>query len=276
MSLLRLPTAADISRITKSFLEDLQSFTITDERTNEINQIICCVCDSIPTEAKWHTFVDIEAFITLGMKGKLCKTDSLELYSQVLKDQYTAKDVRLKDFILSPETYVTSLDEVLVCKQCLLNLQTNSKKNKTRFKPPPESIICGYMIGDPPDFLTNLNAVELSLITLTITQCQSWIFFAGSHQQNKGWHTFFKGRPTDNVGNIMLLTECGWKGTILVVMYGPFTSEQNRITREKISVCPYKIIAGWNWLRSNNYRYANLPCININRVPQPFIMDKER
>jgi hypothetical protein len=252
MSLLRLPTAKDISRITKSFLEDSQSFTITDKRTNEINPIICCVCDSIPTEAQWHTFVFIDDFIRLCTKGKLCKTDSLELYSQSLKDQYTAKDVRLKDFILSPQTYVTSLDEVLVCKQCLLNLQINSKKKKTRFKPPPESIICGYMIGDPPDLLTNLNAVELSLITLTITQCQSWIFFAGSRQQIKGWHTFFKGRPTDIVGIMRLLTECGWKGTILVVMCGPFTSKQNRITREKISVCPYKVIAGWNWLMSNN------------------------
>jgi hypothetical protein len=62
------------------------------------------------------------------------------------------------------------------------------------------------MIGDPPDLLTKLNAVELSLISLTITQYQSWICFAGCHQQIKGWHTFFKGRPTDNVGNIMLLT----------------------------------------------------------------------
>jgi hypothetical protein len=74
--------------------------------------------------------------------------------------------------------------------------------------------------------------VELSLIT----QCQSWICFAGCHQQIKGWHTFFKGRPTDNVGNIMLLTECGWKGTILVVMCGPFTSKQNRIKRENIGM----------------------------------------
>jgi predicted phage-related endonuclease len=41
--------------------------------------------------------------------------------------------------------------------------------------------------------LSNLNQVELSLITKTVIQCQSWIFFAGSHQSIKGWHTFFKG-----------------------------------------------------------------------------------
>jgi hypothetical protein len=79
------------------------------------------------------------------------------------------------------------------------------------------------MIEDAPDVLSNLNVVELSLIMKTVTQCQSWICFAGSHQTIKGWHTFFMEWPGKNIGNLTLMTERGWKGQILVVMCGPFT-----------------------------------------------------
>jgi hypothetical protein len=50
--------------------------------------------------------------------------------------------------------------------------------------------------------------------------------FGGSHQSIKGWHTFFKGCLGKTIGNLTLMMESGWKGHILVVMCGPFTSKQ--------------------------------------------------
>ncbi len=111
------------------------------------------------------------------------------------------------------------------------------------------------MIGDAPDLLKNLNPVELSLITKTSTQCQSWIFFGGCHQSIKGWHTFFKGQPGHNVGNMILMMESGWKGCIIVVLCGPFTSQQSMLTQERVLVTPAKVIAGWKWLKHNNYKF---------------------
>ena len=195
MSLLAIPTSEDVDRITKAFLLDLESFTVTDEITKQIKPVICSICDSIPTESQWSILVDLKEFIKLCESCKIRKTDSPMAYGEELRNQYTANDDRLKDFILSPETYVTSRDEVLVCKQCLSELRRISEQRKRQRKSPAESIIRGYMIGDAPDLLSNLNPVELSLVTKTVTQCQSWIFFGGSHQTIKGWHTFFKGRP---------------------------------------------------------------------------------
>ena len=106
MPCLSLPTKEDTNRITKAFLLDLESFTITDEVTKQIKPVICCVCDSIPTKAQWSTVVDIHKFITLCDRAKLRKSDSSKIYGDQLRNQYTAKDNRLKDFILSPETYV--------------------------------------------------------------------------------------------------------------------------------------------------------------------------
>jgi hypothetical protein len=48
-----------------------------------------------------------------------------------------------------------------------------------------------------------MNTVELFLITKTVTQCISWILFAGSHQLIKGWYTFFRGQPEANVAFLL-------------------------------------------------------------------------
>jgi hypothetical protein len=277
--LLKIPSEDEVDRITKSFLLDLKSFTFVHAVTKEIKPIICSVCDSMPSESQWSTLVGLHEFKKLCKECKLGKEHALKSYGNAregLQNQYTAKDERLQDYILSPETYVNPQNEVLVCKNCLYELRTNLKKQTARRRPPKQSIINGYMIGDAPVDLTDLNPVELSLITKTVTQVQSWIFFAGSHQSIKGWHTFFKGRPGDNVGNLTLMTESGWEGHILVVMCGPFTSEQALLTRSRVSVDPHKVIAAWKWLVNNNYRYKGLEIPNITSIPLPYILDGER
>jgi hypothetical protein len=276
MTVLKIPSKEDVDRITKSFLSDLKSFTFQDAVTKELKPVICSVCDSIPSESQWSTLVDLNEFVKLCTMCKLQKQFSLEAYEDELKNQYTAKDDRLESFVLSPETYVNPQDQVLVCKNCLSELRTNKSKKKDRCRPPAESIINGYMIGDAPVDLTDLNPVELSLVTKTVTQAQSWIFFAGSHQSIKGWHTFFKGRPGENVANLTLMTESGWAGHILVVMCGPFTKEQDLVTRSRVAVNPEKVIAAWAWLVHNNYRYKGLPIPHIDAIPLPHILDGER
>jgi hypothetical protein len=276
LSCLRVPNNEDVNRIAKAFMLDLKTFTVTDEVSKEIKPVICSICDSIPTKAQWSTFVHIDQFIELCDRGNLRKQDSVKSYTIELRNQYTAKHPKLKQFILSPETYVNSDEQVLLCKQCLSELRENYEKKNKRRRSPSESIIRGYMIGDAPHVLCTLNPVELSLITKTVTRCQSWIFFAGSHQSIKGWHTFFKGRPAANVGNLTLMTESGWKGNILVVWCGPFTTEQALVTKAKTSVDPLKVIAGWVWLKKNNYRYKDVTIPHINDIPLPHLLDGER
>jgi hypothetical protein len=128
MSSLQIPTDEDIDHIANAFVSDLSSFTVTDEESGHILPVICCICDSIPTKAQWNTYVNIEEFIKLCHRGRLRKDNSVKSYSQELQNQYTAKDIRLKEFVLSPETYVSPRDEVLLCKECLSELRSNSEK----------------------------------------------------------------------------------------------------------------------------------------------------
>jgi hypothetical protein len=274
--LIELPTQGDVDRITDNFLSDLKTFTITDVVSKEIKPVICCVCDSIPTKAEWYSFVGLTDFVKLCRGSRLRKSDCLTSYCIELQNEYTAKESCLKEFILSPETYVNSKKEVLVCNECLSDLKRNWKRKDNRRRPPPESIISGYMIGNAPDVLSSLNSVELSLITKTATQCQSWIFFGGCHQHIKGWHTFFKGRSASNVANLIQMIESGWRGHILVVLCGAFTTEQKRLTLEKTSVDPCKVVEGWNWLKWNNYRYKDSEIPHVNDIPIPHVIDNER
>jgi hypothetical protein len=92
-------------------------------------------------KAQRITFVHIEEFIKLCHHGKLRKDDSLKIYKAEFRDQYTAKDLHLRDFVLSPETYVNSRHEVLLCKECLSELRSNMERKSTRRRSPAESII---------------------------------------------------------------------------------------------------------------------------------------
>ena len=73
-----------------------------------------------------------------------------------------------------------------------------------------------------------------------------------------------------------MMANSGWKGHILVIMCGPFTTEQALLTRAKTSVDPHKVIAGWVWLKANNYRYKDLEIPNIADIPLPRLLDDER
>ena len=141
MPLLAIPTTADVNPIQKAFLTDLESFTFQDEVSNKLKPIICSICDSMPTKAQWSTFVNINEFTKLCTKDKIQKTDSPEKYPMELRNQFTTNQVRLKDFILSPETTVNSRNEMLVYKECLSELRSISKTHTNNRRPPAESII---------------------------------------------------------------------------------------------------------------------------------------
>ena len=121
--------------------------------------------------------------------------------------------------------------------------------------PPKQAIANGFLIGNAPDELSCLNEVELSLISRVRIHCQSWIFFGGCHQHIKGWHTFFRNRNSENVGNLINLVDNGMTGMILVVLCGPFTSTQTALAMQKTAVDPEKVVNAWHWLKHHNFRF---------------------
>ena len=277
---LAVPSETWKKSILKEFIADLESYTIVNPTTGEILPVHCCICDSIPPETNWYTWIGIDCLRRLCKGTHLEKSHIAPYYEAApgLVEQYTVADTRLEEFVLSPTTYICSeTDSTIICKECKAHMETNSKKRmrNARSKPPPDAIANGFLIGEAPEELKVLNEVELSLVSKVRIYSHTWIFFGGCHRHIKGWHTFFKNRNVANVESLNLLQTSGLKGQILVALCGPFTSTQKALTHQKCSVDPKKVIAAHEWLRKNNFYYSGDPILSESDIPLPMIIEDD-
>ena len=102
---------------------------------------------------------------------------------------------------------------------------------------------------------------------------QSWVLYAGCHQQIRGWHTFLKNRNTSNVAQLQNLQMSSMKGNIMVVLCGPFTTDQKAIAMKRTQVNPKKVIAAFRWLKNNNYFHENEVLPMENDIPVPIVLE---
>ena len=90
------------------------------------------------------------------------------------------------------------------------------------------------MLGKTPDVLTCLNSVELAIICSVRVVCRTWVFYGGCHKTMRGWSTFFQNSVTSNLAQVNNLREAGLNGNLMVVLAGPFTSDQKAIALGKV------------------------------------------
>ena len=98
------------------------------------------------------------------------------------------------------------------------------------------------------------------------------MFFGGCHQHIKGWHTFYKNRPSENARNLMQLNDSGMHGSVLVVLCSPFTSTQKAMTLEACNVNPLDVANALHWLIDNNIQYKNETVPHVDEIPVPHII----
>ena len=67
----------------------------------------------------------------------------------------------------------------------------------------------------------------------------------------------------------MQLQGAGMKGSIVVVLCGPFTSTQKAKTYEKTRVNPHKVRDAYQWLVNNNKKYEGMAVPDLKDIPQP-------
>ena len=271
------PTDLEVKNLVEKCIEDLHSYETDLPGSPVLQPNICAVCDSIPHNAEWHAWVDLDGFKQLCRASALEKSRVCEIYPEPLLRQYTCPQMKeLEEFILSPRSVIDSEKrKILVCRSCYKEMDEQHQKIRyKRNKPPREAIANGYIIGETPEVLKCLNPVELSLVCKAQTYCQTWMFRGGQHQQIKGWHTFFKNRTEQHMGCLKELQWAELKGNILVVICGPFTKTQKALTMEKVLVDPEKVVKAYQWLIDNNYHYHNERVPEIDEIPVPYIFEE--
>jgi hypothetical protein len=228
----------------------------------------------MPQCENWFEWMEIPKLNKLFTKYKMTHDDIKQYYPPQLTEQYRANHPELQNCVLSPKSQIKN-EEIIVCKECLCHLQKNSRNVSLR-NPPKKSIANAYLIGEAPEELTRLNAVELAIVSRVRIYSQCWTFFAGCHQHIKGWHTFFKNRHENTVAQLNLLGTSSMKNNLLVVLCGPFTLEQNINTRKAVKVNVEWIQVAMAWLIKNNYHYANDKIPTESEIPIPIILDENQ
>jgi hypothetical protein len=184
---LQIPSCSEKEAITRAFVKDRKALTVYNKAKNNFFWVICCVCDYMPLKPNWRCFVKISDAVNLFKKSNMKFSFLMEVYAlEELLKQYTHKHKALRAFTLSPATYMNEKKELLMCKQChselLANQHVRIGGNEHKLcHPPAQAIASGYVIGDAPVALTELNDVKLSIISQVRIYCQSWIFFEGCH-----------------------------------------------------------------------------------------------
>jgi hypothetical protein len=272
----RGPNANEEADMIKAFIDELESPVFFDE-DGTAHPLICCVCDTITRVEVAMEWIAVDSLRRHCQNTKMMKTLLTNVYPPALIAQYTVPNVpSLEDFVLSPASvHDRTQDTIAICELCANHFKSQDDVRRDRRIPPDEAIISAYLIGDAPTALTDLNEVELALLSTVRTSCQSWIYFAGCHQHIQGWHTFYENRPAANVANINNLADAGLKGQLLVVLCGPFTKTQVALARAQTLVNADKVIAAFEWLKQNNYHYRDIAIPRPEDLPIPRIIDDD-
>jgi hypothetical protein len=267
------------NKIAEAFTKGVESFTYNNEKTGTIQSVCCAVCDGIPTDEHWWSWIEISFFKKLCLHSNMAKAElSAGGYPQELLMQYTASDPILADYVLSPCSIIDASDtldtQIIACNNCIGHMKCQLDKQKLRARPPAEAIANGFLIGEPPVELTELTEIERSIVADIRIYCQSWAFFAGAHQHIKGWHTFYSNRPEHAVANLEQLKLGGLKGQIMVVLCGRFTTTQRALTMKKTLVNAERVIKAFEWLKKNNFVYKDIVIPDLEDIPLPVVIDE--
>lgn len=266
----RYPTPAQEGKLVGDFERALHSCIFVDHKGVR-HPLVCSVCDTLETNDRSFEWLDLKLMKQYATDAHMTHARVRSVYPKQLVAHYKVANCKLLEkFVLSPRSVIDrQKNRIAICNCCKKHLEDNSGKCSTKRWPPGDALIMGYLVGDPPPELTCLNEVELALVSTVRTVCQSWIFFGGCHQHIQGWHTFYDHKPGPIVSHIDNLNSAGMNGQLLVVLCGPFTTDQRATVLKQVMVDGAKVKRALLWLKANNCHYANI--VIPHTVPEPYI-----
>lgn len=185
----------------------------------------------------------------------------------------------IEDLLLSPRSVYVEKDHrnqnnlwqqngLLSCRSCLLGLH---KKQLPKY-----AIANGYFMGTPPSCLTELNDVELALLTPVKTFGYVFSYTGGKNMKLKGSLSYYRVNVHSIAKAVMNLDVLGLHKNIVTVFYGKLTKEQYKRAKEKSKVSVSKVITAIEWLVQHNevWRKSNVDLDAIREhLREPVIID---
>jgi hypothetical protein len=183
--------------------------------------------------------------------------------------KYTGKGFHenMRYMMLSPlGCYNEEKREFAVCPTCHSDLY----KYVVR---PYFSLANNFAFGDAPTELTILNEIELALVARCRISGHIFNFHGGSHKCITGMHSLYDVNLAHVEGSLEHMERMGFPKVIACVISGPFTKNQKKHIRQKMTINRDNVVAALQWLRANNIHYKDIDQNMINSIPQPTVID---
>ena len=230
----------------------------------------CTVCDRLVSPVNFTTM----SLDFLSKHGSVLKMYTWNAVSDSLRECYkfTTDDPAIRELVggmfLSPRGVYYTQQGVInrnvqegftVCKPCKKSLQSD--------RVPHYAIANNYCFGNPPLCLTELNDVELALLTpvKAYGYCFSWTGGQVPQRNLKGFLSYYKIDVESIVRTTAHFDVLGLNDNIVILFFGNMTEQQRHRARRRCKVRPDYVIRAMHWLLANNEEWAQKD-INFEEV----------
>jgi hypothetical protein len=160
------------------------------------------------------------------------------------------------------------------CTRCKKGLNTNEKPYHVAL--PRFAITNGAVFGEAPMELTELNDVELALVSRDCTNRHVFSFYGGAHKCMRGWHNLYKNDLEGIAQTLNQVPNYGGDAVILCILLGPFTPLQKQFVKNNMMVRPGNVLHALEWLKQNNMLYTHITVTHPNDIATALFIDESQ
>jgi hypothetical protein len=270
-------------RLAKEALAEL----VTDgDGDGECKVKACCLCDRLIRHKKEKVLsLDRLRRLKLYFKPDAATDVARSTYGQTCYNTRGNPQYRfLRGMLLSPRSYKANLKDskktpgLGCCSECYSGMGSGNDHNNGHKKNaaavlPKFAIANGWCIGSAPKCLTDLNEVEVAVISPARINKHVFAFQAGNHRTIQGWHSLYYNDLSHFEAVQEHVTAILKAPTISVVLVGPFTKSQKASTLARTTVRWNMVNKAIDWLKNHNHLYHSFVMPDPAHV-QPIIVDE--
>ena len=265
-------SSTSVDAACNAFSNGLKNLVTTEGSDHASKACLICDCllewndDGFLTKARLKSLK--ERLSGEGVEFESLHPDLKHYYSYKGKGHETWMD----GMFLSPRGVFDECKGFNCCKECC-KVMGSATIRPYRMKLPIYAIANGSLIGDAPLELTQLNDVELALVSLARVDKHVFTFYGGAHKSMRGWHNLYENDVENIAGALQQLEAFGGGKTVACILQGPFTQYQLSKVKERTMIRPPFVLRALRWLKRNNLVYREIRIPRVDELPTPIIID---
>ena len=265
-------SSTSVDAACNAFSNGLKNLVTTEGSDHASKACLICDCllewndDGFLTKARLKSLK--ERLSGEGVEFESLHPDLKHYYSYKGKGHETWMD----GMFLSPRGVFDECKGFNCCKECCKVMGSATIK-PSRMILPMYAIANGSLIGDAPLELTQLNDVELALVSLARVDKHVFTFYGGAHKSMRGWHNLYENDVENIAGALQQLEAFGAGKTVACILQGPFTKYQLSKVKERTMIRPPFVLRALRWLKRNNLVYREIRIPRVDELPTPIIID---